>query len=476
MSYRVRFAVVIFLGLGAASKADGSSWSPCTAAQPLCVNAAKFIQVGPTELDQLWITGREPLSKEYEVVVFHQSQHDTFSLLVVHIATEQPMFLIDHLPSHRTRDYAYRISGTTHDSLTVEGYGATYGDSPVRIKYFFDPLKRTATKYEEIPASFSEIATHKGFVYFAGKQGNHGVIAKLRTNANKLEDATVITTVAGAPIEPILRVQSWGGTLRFVSENYVYDFTDDVRVLPNADKRRYKYHVADTASLGFKQLRTSVPQFKLEQYIATLPTLGGVATFLAWNEETAVNSYGGERRSGIYVSERGEVVFYPLPQPQISEPNPQFEVIYRNEIGPIQLVGEKIWFGVTFYDGEGYTGVGGIGTFDTKTRSYQLVYIPALADLSVSALLVDGDEVWLGLHGRTAGGMSGASVAKYQRDTGTLKRFNIAAVANKIVKLANGVYVATSDGIAVLSAENEFRSGRLQRARDGRYRFRSETQ
>ena len=67
----------------------------------------------------------------------------------------------------------------------------------------------------------------------------------------------------------------------------------------------------------------------------------------------------------------------PADQPEISE-----------EIGPHQLEGNRLWFGKTFYNGEGRTGVGGFGYFDATTRSYRLYSPPEIHRWSVSAIRV----------------------------------------------------------------------------------------
>ena len=56
----------------------------------------------------------------------------------------------------------------------------------------------------------------------------------------------------------------------------------------------------------------------------------------------------------------------------------------------------RLWFGKTFYDGEGSTGIGGFGYLDTVTRQYVMFSPPAIRPYSVTALLVEPETVWLG--------------------------------------------------------------------------------
>jgi hypothetical protein len=104
--------------------------------------------------------------------------------------------------------------------------------------------------------------------------------------------------------------------------------------------------------------------------------------------------------------------FYPLPQstvaeflrlrssdPFVKQSTPVTPSNYRREevMGAYQLEGDKIWFGKSFYDGEGCRGVGAFGYFDTSTRSYTLFSPPEVVSYEVSAILVQPDTVWLGL-------------------------------------------------------------------------------
>src|ERR1035437_214942 len=68
----------------------------------------------------------------------------------------------------------------------------------------------------------------------------------------------------------------------------------------------------------------------------------------------------------------------------------------EDSIGPWQEDGQ-IWFGKTFYDGEGSTGVGGFGYFDMNERRLHMFAPPEIADRSVSAINVGPDAAWMAL-------------------------------------------------------------------------------
>ena len=69
----------------------------------------------------------------------------------------------------------------------------------------------------------------------------------------------------------------------------------------------------------------------------------------------------------------------------------------HDAVGPWQQDGSQIWFGKTFYDGEGLTGVGGFGYFDVHTHKLRMFSPPEIADWSVSAILVAPPAAWMGL-------------------------------------------------------------------------------
>ena len=118
----------------------------------------------------------------------------------------------------------------------------------------------------------------------------------------------------------------------------------------------------------------------------------------------------GERSHGIVeMLPSGGTEFYPLPQSSYDEytrlrseeariNSVTADKYNRQEvIGPSQIESGKIWFGNNYYDGEGDTGVGAFGYFDTTTRQYTLFSPPEVAPYEVSAILVERDSVWLGL-------------------------------------------------------------------------------
>ena len=68
----------------------------------------------------------------------------------------------------------------------------------------------------------------------------------------------------------------------------------------------------------------------------------------------------------------------------------------QETVESFQQVGDRMWFGKSFYDAEGDTGIGALGWLD-QAGIYTFLKIPALVPWSVSALLVEPPGVWAGL-------------------------------------------------------------------------------
>jgi hypothetical protein len=127
------------------------------------------------------------------------------------------------------------------------------------------------------------------------------------------------------------------------------------------------------------------------------------------------------------------------------------------QIGPVQIEGDRVWFGKTFYDGEGNTGIGGFGYFDAGTRTYKLFSPPELADWSVSAILVDPRFVWLGLVDRGEGAEITGGLLRFDRESEEIKSIKFPDIVSNFIPSGGQIVIATDYGFALISGN------RLQR-------------
>ena len=138
-------------------------------------------------------------------------------------------------------------------------------------------------------------------------------------------------------------------------------------------------------------------------------------------------------------------------------------------IGPWQREDGGIWFGKTFYDGEGRTGVGGFGYFDQKQKKLQLFDPPEIADWSVSAIDVTPGAVWMALVNNGEYGGSSGGLLRYDRHTGDARRLPLPDIALRLDHINGKIMAATDFGFAVVEG-NQIARFFVDQTTDGRWR------
>jgi hypothetical protein len=144
--------------------------------------------------------------------------------------------------------------------------------------------------------------------------------------------------------------------------------------------------------------------------------------------------------------------------------------IIDEKIGPVQSEDDKLWFGKTFYDGEGNSGVGGFGYFDAADRQYRLFVPPEIADYSVSAIRVEPDAVWMGIFQSGEYGGSPAGVLRYDRNTQAIHKYELPDAVYGLTVSGSHTLLSTSSGIAVIDGDRISRYF-VDRTTDGRLRI-----
>ena len=170
------------------------------------------------------------------------------------------------------------------------------------------------------------------------------------------------------------------------------------------------------------------------------------------------------QKSGVYVvNSHGRAQFYAVPFPTI-ETYTRLRTdlgkiafssgtsgFLNNSIGPYAFDGKKLWFANQFYDGEGQSGVGALGTFDPVTARYEMRYFPQIAPWSASVLRVEDEFVWIGLTRQPEGNVSGAGVLRFQKGTGTVRDYAITDYVATLTRAGSALYFGTVHGAYVLN-------------------------
>ena len=115
-------------------------------------------------------------------------------------------------------------------------------------------------------------------------------------------------------------------------------------------------------------------------------------------------------------------------------------------MGPYQKGDDGFWFGKTFYDGEGTSGVGGIGSVNAA-GVYQMIRIPELFDWSVSALLVEPDTIWIARVVHPEGADHSGGLLEYNRRSRRVSVHPVPDVITSIVRAEGALFLGTTHGV-----------------------------
>jgi hypothetical protein len=124
--------------------------------------------------------------------------------------------------------------------------------------------------------------------------------------------------------------------------------------------------------------------------------------------------------------------------------------VIRETIGPVQIVGMRAWFGKTFDDRDGRSGVGAFGYLDQSDGKFHMFSPPEIRDWSVSAIRVEGEVVWLGLSSKGEWGDSAGGLLRVDLQTMKVQKYDNDGVVNDFARVEDRLYVATSAGIGIV--------------------------
>ncbi|MEN6601895.1 MAG: hypothetical protein ABFD86_05715 [Bryobacteraceae bacterium] len=240
-----------------------------------------------------------------------------------------------------------------------------------------------------------------------------------------------------------------GGRLYYAAGTEVYPRT--FRAIVTVEPREKAPPVIDVRLLKGEEPGTRIPG--LGRKPVKEFALGGGRSLALIQRDS------GPELDGIAIkSPRRDTVQYPVPVVDIgfqmkTRKASQRPLEIENRIGPYEMEGSTLWFANTFYDGEGMSGMGALGTFDARTRKYEMRYLPQIVSWSGSALRLDGDDVWVGLARRPEGAVYGGGLLRYNRKTRSVRTYPVKDVIYTIDHVGDALYLGTSHGLYMLRGE-----------------------
>ena len=124
--------------------------------------------------------------------------------------------------------------------------------------------------------------------------------------------------------------------------------------------------------------------------------------------------------------------------------------IFPNRVGPTHHLGRRVWFGNSFYDGEGLSGVGGIGYFDLDRATYGMFWAAGSADFSARAIYVAHDVVYVGLEWVCeCAEPDPRGAAIYNLATGVTRAIPIPGLVTAIGRSGGSIVLLSTEGVFV---------------------------
>jgi hypothetical protein len=465
----------------------------CALSNVACHNLFPFLQRFYGPLTTFDVVSESEVAPGYRAVILrgtgpstsdHKSgdfmKAESFGVFIVDSAGNHVLTL-DIFPTGRMLDYDVKLGEHGDGYLTILGSGSTYGDEPMKRKYFYDIISRKVFSAFTggINANFKYIIEFNGSIYCIGNTDKKtAVVAKIKFPQPTNKEIETISTIQNERIETILDAKKYVDSLVLTSETNQYVLTKNTwERTKNPAPRKYQYQTEGFA--GLPEIHFWVPSYRVQKQAVDVELDGEMHTFLVWNNEISANG-GGPNESGIYDIQGKSVKFYPLPQPsyglfrqfrptRVEDGYSENETTLETEIGAFQLDGGQIMFGLGFYDGEGTTGVGGIGSFDLKSKKFEVAYLKEIAASSVYSILVEPNSIWLGLGGQPEGAVYSKGMAKVIRKSNSMVLYKEPNLVNTIVRVGRAIYAGTSDGVVIYGDDGSIENIKLSINKDGGY-------
>lgn len=302
------------------------------------------------------------------------------------------------------------------------GYGTDFYD-----QYFFDPVDRSVIESRrfEDPRPAALLAT-EGELLAVYRFGDFGRVLLQRP----LVAADTVTASLLPFDEGLEGMVEVDGTVLLLTESREWYRRGPEGRWAGRRRTRRRYQPPN----GVRVLHPRLPQFRVVE--------GGI-------EELRLTD------TTFIPLDLPDVEQYRRARPEHAEwvPSPEIDV----DIGPVTEHDGRVWFGLTFYDGEGMSGVGGLGWFDPDSREAGMIYPDSLADWSLSAITGRQGELILGLASYPEGAVAGGGLARYELATGRWVKLDVPGVIPKLAVRGETIYALSTKGLYVIEGETALR-------------------
>jgi len=356
----------------------------CAVGKPECILAITHMGGEQQTLKNFYISSFEQLNDKYSVVILMNNGPEDESGLFVVDENKQHYLTLDYLPSHRGHDYFYTITSYGKNFVVVKGMGG-YGYSvDGEVKYEIDFNNRKKDKFKLETVSVDSVFKYGDYLYL-NLSGN-GLKSKIiQFYEDSDEDKKLLFSFVG------------------LSEDDEKLF-EKIKSYTKNETRTFKVDTANITISKNKINNHALPQPNIVKY--------------------------KEHRKHDDTFEALDLGY----------------VGFGNEIGPYLIENGEVVFGISFYDGEGSTGLGGIGFYDLIKKTYNINYIKEIADKSIGKMFFYKNELWSTLYQGGEGADYHYGVMKYNIDSEKYQVYDIPGKVDVIISWKDFVFVNTSKG------------------------------
>lgn len=354
----------------------------CDASKPECLIAITHMDGSLQTLNNFYISSIVQLNSGYFAVILNNDGQEDESGLFLLDKDKKHYLTLDYLPSHRSHDYFYEITSHGKNYVIIKGTGG-YGYSVEgEVKYEIDFKNGKKIKYKLESIHITSVYQNGEYIYF---------------------------NLSGKGLKnKIIRFHEGNET----NKKHYFSFVS----LPTEEKNKFK---------------------KIKSY--TKDEVG--------NKDKALLDISEKR-----IDHKG------LPQPDFSEykkyrkDDYDIELInagisyIENKIGPYVIKNNKVIFGISFYDGEGSTGIGGVGFYNIDKRKYDIHYIDEIANQSIGKMFLYNNDLWCTLYQGGEGAKYYHGVMKYNIKTKKVKVYDVLGEVDAIVPWKDVVFINTKKG------------------------------
>ncbi|MGV8119398.1 MAG: hypothetical protein AB2L14_06500 [Candidatus Xenobiia bacterium LiM19] len=365
-----------------------------------------------------------------------------FAVAVFDTIKKDPYLTIDLYPSVYFCDHKLTVKEAGKEKIVIRQERSIYGLHICDDAYFIDIKAGKLIKkvsYNDLKTyAMLEVEDELFLLGFESRERNILTRLPIRSGTYRPQDFAISDTIDELPIPHIFKAVSDDRRLILTSDNKEYVLSEGRwRAHSTADRRRFPDYPPETAV-----------QSTLHYY----DPFSGIEDFIISSSKKEACIF--QRRSGdkkrFSLAMPSYRLFSMLRPKRARDGYSEAVSCIREAAGPVLERDNKIWFGLKFYDGEGFTGVGGFGIFDTVTGSITMQYPREMVDWSASAMLLEDEHLWIGLIRYPEGMSYGGGLLRYDTKSGEIRKYSIGETINFIHKVGDAIFIGTGNGISIL--------------------------